>query len=292
VEEKSDLKAVDTFSCSHIIPSSHISSYAVRAGPSNVSLDFRHGNKEKDQLIRELFWSVNNLCSVVPHGVVLFFTSYAYMDFVHAAWKRMLLTPQLGAIKHICVEQRRASAPDSSEGSSDASKLKTTDHGEDAWGKYIRCVRESTTGASRKGALLMSVMGGRLSEGINFSDDLARAVVIVGMPYPDLSDPVLKEKLSFAERAKKGSSRVIYEGMCMKSVNQSIGRAIRHINDYACVVLLDSRYTQPRVKSQLPSWILRSNDDVDECGGRDSIFHSHGPFQETVNSIKKFFASK
>lgn len=41
----------------------------------------------------------------------------------------------------------------------------------------------------------------------------------------------------------------------MRAVNQSIGRAIRHANDYATVLLLDRR-------SKLPKWI---GDDVKVC---------------------------
>jgi len=50
-------------------------------------------------------------------------------------------------------------------------------------------------GGAPGGAMLFCVMGGKLSEGINFSDDLARAVVVVGMPYPDGRDAVLKVRL-------------------------------------------------------------------------------------------------
>jgi Rad3-related DNA helicase len=39
---------------------------------------------------------------------------------------------------------------------------------------------------------------------------------------------------------------------CMKTVNQCIGRAIRHVHDHAAVVLLDGRYAQPRVRALLP----------------------------------------
>ena len=40
---------------------------------------------------------------------------------------------------------------------------------------------------------MISVVGGSLSEGINFSDYLARAVVIFGVPYPNLDSLELKE---------------------------------------------------------------------------------------------------
>lgn len=41
----------------------------------------------------------------------------------------------------------------------------------------------------------------------------------------------------------------------MRAVNQSIGRAIRHANDYATILLVDRRFATNRIRSKLPRWI-------------------------------------
>jgi chromosome transmission fidelity protein 1 len=79
------------------------------------------------------------------------------------------------------------------------------------------------------GALLMAVVGAKLSEGLNFTDDLARAVVMVGLPYPNASSPELKERLKYVSNLskqkgeKEDAGKELYENLCMNAVNQSIG---------------------------------------------------------------------
>ena len=89
-----------------------------------------------------------------------------------------------------------------------------------------------------KGALLFAVVGAKLSEGLNFSDDLARMVMVIGLPFANLGSAELQERLKHADRlagggvVPKGSNstygygpagKELYENMCMNSVNQCIG---------------------------------------------------------------------
>jgi chromosome transmission fidelity protein 1 len=52
----------------------------------------------------------------------------------------------------------------------------------------------------------------------------------------------------------------------MRGVNQSIGRAIRHKEDYATIVLLDKRYATPRIGKKLPKWIGDHVENYDKFG--------------------------
>ena len=68
----------------------------------------------------------------------------------------------------------------------------------------------------------------------------------------------------------------------MCKVNQSIGRAIRHASDYACVVLVDQRYTRESVQRKLPQWMQRHLRT--DC--------ADGSFGSSFGAIGRFFADK
>lgn len=122
---------------------------------------------------------------------------------------------------------------------------------------YSKSIKQKNS--SRTGAIIFSVIGGKLSEGMNFSDDLGRCVIVVGLPFPNKSSPELIEKMNFISKATNSSAGgEYYENLCMKAVNQSIGRSIRHIGDYATVVLLDARYHRQNIVQKLPDWIKQN----------------------------------
>ena len=52
----------------------------------------------------------------------------------------------------------------------------------------------------RKGAIMLGVCRARMSEGIDFSDDKARMVIVVGIPYPNLTDPKIILRRNYLEQ--------------------------------------------------------------------------------------------
>jgi len=76
------------------------------------------------------------------------------------------------------------------------------------------------------------IMGPSLTTGLDLRDDFARFAIIAKMPYPSLSDKFVKTKLSINPNWYKW--RTIIE------ILQSVGRTVRHENDYCDTYILDA----------------------------------------------------
>ncbi|KAM5169870.1 ATP-dependent DNA helicase DDX11 isoform 2-T3 [Mantella aurantiaca] len=255
------------FSCGHVIPPENILPIVLCSGPTNKQLEFTYQKRELPEMMDETGRILVNLCNVVPGGLVCFFPSYDYQKLILDHWEKTGQLKRLTAKKKIFQEPKKANQV------------------EQVLNEYSRCIKFSSQSAGPlTGALLFSVVGGKMSEGINFSDDLGRCVVMVGMPYPNIRSPELQEKMSYLDKTVPttngvSAGRVLLENLCMKAVNQSIGRAIRHRGDYASIVLLDHRYSRPAIFSKLPQWIRNSTE----------IKLAFGP---AFASIRKFFHIK
>jgi len=113
-------------------------------------------------------------------------------------------------------------------------------------------------------AVLLCVCRGKVSEGLDFSDDKARLVILVGIPYPALMDTGVKLKKEYqdlkSKRSEPGMPAVEtgaqwYESQAWRAVNQAIGRVIRHKNDWGAILFLDPRFKYPKNKLMLPKWV-------------------------------------
>jgi chromosome transmission fidelity protein 1 len=226
---------VDLFSCGHVIPPENLLGFSLASGPSQKHLEFTYSRRGDLEALDELGRILLNLSRIVPGGIVVFFPSYRFEEDAVRRWQATKQYEQIQAKKAIFSEPKQS------------------DELAEVLMQYTAaCARGNRHGS---GALLLSVVGGKMSEGINFSDELARCVVMVGMPYPNARDPELVEKMTFLDNRTPGSGRQFYESLCMKAVNQSIGRSIRHQKDYSTILLVDHRYSSPAVRSRLPEWI-------------------------------------
>jgi chromosome transmission fidelity protein 1 len=243
------------FTCDHVVPASNVLLECLSTGPSNISLDFRHQSRNTDSVMDELGRVVVQFVQTVPAGIVMFLPSYAYEAQVVRRWKARGIWSEIQRFKRVHREPKQRQ------------------HVETTLEAYSRDAKEH-------GALLLSVVGGKMSEGINFANEMARCVVVVGLPYPDITDPELKEKMKTMDQIPSGiSGQAYYHNLCMRAVNQSVGRAIRHEKDYAVVILVDQRYsTDTRVWNALPEWLKR--------GGKTDRNHQ---FDESKERLARFF---
>ena len=243
-------------------------------GPNNVVFDFTYERRNVPTMIDALGSCLIKLCASIPDGIVVFFPSYRYLQDVIDRWQ--ISTTGADGTIWARISKRKSIFMESKEGSAVENVLH----------EYSRAIDDG------KGGLLLSVIGGKMSEGINFSDKLGRGVVVVGLPFPNIQSAQWKAKLNYIEThaIKQGgkltdgktAAREFYENTCMRAVNQSIGRAIRHQKDYASIILLDRRYQTPRIENKLPGWI------------KQGLVHQHGggAWGNVCRSLEHFFESK
>ncbi|XP_035897668.1 ATP-dependent DNA helicase DDX11 [Anopheles stephensi] len=236
----------------HVVPKDAVLPIALGRGPTGKEFLFNFANKQNVPMLEELQSTLLNISQVVPNGIVVFFSSYDFLDQFYRKLEE--------SGNHARLEERKKVFREP----------KTSGQVERILHDYARAARSAT------GAILFSVVGGKLSEGLNFSDELGRCVVVVGLPYPNRTSAELNERMRYLDRCLTASGvagsspgNEYYENLCMKAVNQCIGRAVRHIRDYAAVILLDTRYcTGERIRRKLPVWISERMECVDQRYGQ------------------------
>jgi len=188
-----------------------------------------------EQMITRIGETIAQDLEEVEHGALIFFTQRGYMNTCIDTWtRRGIIEKKKGLLylggKRFFREGRNA-----------------------AQNREV-VARYKQTAVSHEGAVLCCVFRGRNSEGSNFPGDQARGIFLVGVPYANYGDPLIKAKIEYYNKQRKGLGNKWYTMDAFRAANQSLGRGIRGRDDWCHYWLLDKRYYEHR--NLISKWAL------------------------------------
>ncbi|KAJ9601097.1 hypothetical protein L9F63_000732, partial [Diploptera punctata] len=245
---ESELSTVflNPISTSHVIGREQVFVAALSHSPNGQVLHANYTNIQSDRFKDELGNAILNICKCVPYGILCFLPSYSLLkkleeqDQLIRVWQEMshcfeyklLLCEPQNNKEYLAVVQT-----------------------------FQDCVKMCEQGISN-GPLLFAVFRGKVSEGMNFEDNMARAVISVGIPFPHLYslNVNLKKYYNNINCKTLQNGDVWYRTQAFRAINQALGRCIRHSKDWGALILIDQRFTS--TNSQIPGLSRWINENV------------------------------
>jgi fanconi anemia group J protein len=223
-------------------------------------LECKHRNMQNPAFIDSLGDTLIHVLRPLHHGVLVFFTSYAALRKCIYHWSVSGKMAKIESEWAIFVELAGQSTLDY-EQTLEAYRFSANNLTVRATGRVVR------------GAVFLAVCRGRISEGINFSDNDALAVIVVGVPFPAWKDTYIQAKMAYNDirSAESGTGKPkllngdeFYRDQAARALNQVLGRGYRHPKDKVGVFLIDNRYTlghESGLRNIVIEWIARKLED-------------------------------
>eukprot|EP00536_Pseudo-nitzschia_multiseries_P009346 jgi/Psemu1/200477/e_gw1.258.22.1 len=272
----------------HIISPHQIHVRVMGRGVSNKVLTSSYERRQNNDYYIELGNTLASLSRVIPCGMLVFFPSYGVMETSIERWggPASSRSSNTNNPSNFFAAKKRRSASGSfgQAHSTPWNRLlshkavvvepRATSDLPDAIEEFHRFLNLPNS----KGVALFGVCRGKISEGIDFSHDMCRAVIITGLPFAPSFDPKVKMKREFLDQKKAKqnakastnggfgahekshansslSGHDWYTQQAHRAVNQAIGRVIRNKRDYGAVLLMDSRFGLPGNQNGLSKWV-------------------------------------
>ncbi|XP_043574041.1 Fanconi anemia group J protein isoform X1 [Chiloscyllium plagiosum] len=246
----------------HVIDNSQVWVGTIGTGPNGRKLCATFQHTETFEFQDEAGELLLKICQIVTQGVLCFLPSYKMLDKLQNRWMLTGLWKKLEEIKTIIVEPKGGDK-------SDFDSLMQS---------YYKVIKDKE---SKGGALLVAVCRGKVSEGLDFTDDNARAVVTIGIPFPNVKDLQVELKRKYNDQHSRTRGLLPgsqwYEIQAFRALNQALGRCIRHRNDWGALILVDDRFGSNTKKyiTGLSKWI------------RQQVRH-HSNFSNALESLSMF----
>ncbi|EDV23730.1 uncharacterized protein TRIADDRAFT_50379 [Trichoplax adhaerens] len=205
----------------------------VTRGNDQVTISSKFESREDIAVMRNYGNLLAELTASVPDGVVCFFPSYTYMESVVSFWCDQGIMNNIIRNKLLFIE--------------------TQDLAETvlALENYYKACENG------RGAVLLSVARGKVSEGIDFDHHYGRAVLMFGIPYVYTQSRKLRARLDYLRENYqiRENDFLTFDAMRHAAQASCVGRAIRGKSDYGIMVFADKRYSRLDKKGKLPKWI-------------------------------------
>ncbi|KAM6337896.1 Fanconi anemia group J protein isoform 2-T2 [Alca torda] len=246
----------------HVIRNSQVWVGTIGAGPNGRKLCATFQHTETFEFQDEVGALLLSVCQTVGQGILCFLPSYKLLDKLKDRWMHTGLWRNLELVKTVIVEPQGGAKSDFDE------LLKI-------YYDAIKCKGE------KDGALLIAVCRGKVSEGLDFCDENARAVITIGIPFPNVKDLQVELKRKYNDQHKNTRGLLPgsqwYEIQAYRALNQALGRCIRHRNDWGALILVDDRFRNNPNKyiTGLSKWV------------RQQIQH-HEKFASALESLRAF----
>ncbi|KAI7822484.1 hypothetical protein BX661DRAFT_226447 [Kickxella alabastrina] len=203
----------------------------VTRGSDQVTISSKFEVRNDPAVVRNYGNLLIEVARAVPDGIVAFFPSYLYMESIVAMWNENGVLKDVWKHKLIFVE-----TPDAAETS-------------------VALQNYRAACNNGRGAVLLSVARGKVSEGIDFDHNYGRAVIMFGIPYQYTESRILKARLEFMREAHQIRENDFLTFDALRHASQCIGRVLRGKTDYGLMILADKRYSRADKRSKLPRWI-------------------------------------
>ncbi|KAJ5917347.1 hypothetical protein N7466_010901 [Penicillium verhagenii] len=201
----------------------------VTRGSDQAQVSSSFGIRNDPGVVRNYGTLLTEFSRITPDGIVVFFPSYLYMESIISMWQGMGILDQIWNYKLILVE-----TPDAQESS-------------------LALETYRTACCNGRGAILLCVARGKVSEGIDFDHHYGRAVLCIGVPFQYTESRILKARLEFLRENYRIRENDFLSFDAMRHAAQCLGRVLRGKDDYGVMVLADRRFERKR--PQLPKWI-------------------------------------
>ncbi|KAI5864161.1 putative excision repair protein rhp3 [Durotheca rogersii] len=209
----------------------------VTRGSDQAAISTGFAVRNEPSVVRNYGNLLTEFARITPDGMVVFFPSYLYMESIISMWQGMGILDEVWKYKLILVE-----TPDAQETS-----------------LALETYRAAC--CNGRGAVLLCVARGKVSEGIDFDHQYGRTVLCVGVPFQYTESRILKARLEFLRETYRIRENDFLSFDAMRHAAQCLGRVLRGKDDYGIMVLADRRFQKKR--AQLPRWIAQAMLDVD-----------------------------